>query len=217
MSTHCALVIFDLDGTLVDAYPAIIRSFNDTMEELGYPRQKDSVIRRAVGWGDRGLLAPFVKPGDLSRGLALYRRRHARDLVRGTRTLPYAHWVLRLLKARGYRLAIASNRPTRFSRIILRHLGLMRNFNAVVCADKLSKAKPDPEILNYILNKFGLPPNRALYVGDMTIDVRTGKAAHVPTVVVTTGSSSKRQIAKERPLRIIASLQALPGIVSALR
>ena len=55
------LIIFDLDGTLLDAYRAIVRSFNYTMGRLGYPAQDALVIRRAVGWGDARLLKPFIR------------------------------------------------------------------------------------------------------------------------------------------------------------
>jgi len=58
------LIIFDLDGTLVDAYPAIISSFNYTMQKLNYPVQDVLTIRRAVGWGDENLLRPFIKEKD---------------------------------------------------------------------------------------------------------------------------------------------------------
>jgi len=65
------LIIFDLDGTLVDAYPAIINSFNFTMNAMGLPLRDDITIRRAVGWGDRNLLKPFV-PSKNSEPLFLY-------------------------------------------------------------------------------------------------------------------------------------------------
>jgi len=61
------LIIFDLDGTLVNAYPAIIKSFNYTMQKLGYPKQSNLNIRRAVGWGDDNLLKPFLNSKDLKK------------------------------------------------------------------------------------------------------------------------------------------------------
>ncbi len=73
----CRLVIFDLDGTLIDAYPAITESFNYVMRGFGYPVRSPRVIRGAVGWGDRNLLAPFVREKDLGRMLVAYRRHHS--------------------------------------------------------------------------------------------------------------------------------------------
>ena len=148
------LVIFDLDGTLIDAYGAIIRSFNHVMRKLGYRSQSDLVIRRAVGWGDSNLLAPFVDTGGLNKAVSLYRRHHEKSLIEDSRLLPHAKRVLRYLKARGYFIAVASNRPTKFSHILIRHLGLEKYFDDVLCADKLKAGKPHPEILNKIRKKF---------------------------------------------------------------
>lgn len=61
------LIIFDLDGTLVDAYKAITDSFNYTMRSIGARQRNSSVIRRSVGWGDENLLKPFIKERDLKK------------------------------------------------------------------------------------------------------------------------------------------------------
>jgi phosphoglycolate phosphatase len=203
------LIIFDLDGTLVDAYPAIISSFNYTMQRLGYPRQKSGIIRRKVGWGDENLLRPFVKAKDLSLALSIYRRHHQSALRKKSRLFPNVARVLAYLKNKGYRLAVASNRPTRFSWILIRHLKLKKYFSYVLCADKLKHLKPHPYILNKIMQKFKLRPQEACYVGDMAIDAQAGRRAKVKTVMVTTGSSSRQEIKKERPYRIIKRISGI--------
>ncbi len=203
------LVIFDLDGTLIDAYAAIVSSLNYTLRELGYSPQGPGVIRRAVGRGDASLLRPFVRREDLKRGVFFYRRHHRGSLVEKSRLFPGVKSLLNYLKLKGYKLAVASNRPTEFSRILLRHLGLNKYFNYSLCADKLKRGKPDPEILKRIMRKFFIEPKQALYVGDMVIDARAGRRARVKTVIVTTGSSSREEVKKERPFRTIKSISAL--------
>lgn len=207
------LIIFDLDGTLIDAYPAIIRSFNYTMRKFHYPIQAPAVIRRRVGWGDKNLLKPFVRKKDFNAVLAVYRRHHQRALCQDTRVFTGALRVLGHLKAKGYRLAVASNRPNRFARILLRHLKLQGYFCSVLCADRIKKIKPHPEILRVIMRRCRVTPCQTLYVGDMAIDARAGRRAKVKTVIVTTGSSSKREIAQEAPFRIIAGLKELLGVL----
>jgi len=197
------LIIFDLDGTLVDAYPAIIRSFNYTMQKLGYPLQDALTIRRAVGWGDENLLKPFVNLKDLKIAVLLYRRRHKIDLIKYSRLFPQVETVLGRLKGKGYKLAVASNRPTKFSWILICHLKIAKYFDYVLCADKLRHIKPHPEILNKIMQKFSFKPDQTLYVGDMTIDVQAGRRAKVKTIIVTTGSNTRQEIKKEKPYRII--------------
>ena len=207
------LIIFDLDGTLVNAYPAIISSFNYTMQKLGYPKKDPLTIRRAVGWGDENLLKPFLKTEDLSKALLIYRTHHKIALVKDSYLFPKVKMVLARLQDKSYRLAVASNRPTRFSWILIRHLKLEKYFDYVLCADKLKHIKPHPEILNKIMQKFSLKPERTLYVGDMAIDAQAARRAQVKTVIVTTGSSTTDEIRKEKPYRIIGRLNDLLKIL----
>lgn len=202
-SKKIRLVIFDLDGTLVNAYPAIIQSFNYTMHKLGYPLKQDSAIRKAVGWGDENLLRPFVEEKDLSLALKVYRQHHRVSLIKKSYLLPGAKKVLTSLRAAGYSLAVASNRPASFSRILVKHLKLSRYFDYMLCGDQLKQGKPHPEILYKIMQKFSLMPQDTLYVGDMALDAEAGRRAGVKSIIVTTGSSSLREIKKEKPYQII--------------
>ncbi len=213
MIKRVKLVIFDLDGTLIDAYQAIISSFNYTMQRLGYPLQDALVIRRAVGWGDENLLRPFVRKKDLARALSVYRRHHKLALIKKSRLFPKVKEVLAYLKAKGHILAVASNRPSRFSRILIRHLRLNNYFDYVLCADKLKHIKPHPEIINKIMQKFSLTPPEAIYVGDMAIDARAGRRAKVKTIIVLTGSSTESEVKKEAPSRIIGKISQLLKIL----
>lgn len=207
------LIIFDLDGTLVDAYQPIIKSFNYTMRKLDYALQDALTIRRAVGWGDENLLKPFIKIKDLKRALSIYRRHHKGALLCGSRLFPRAHRLLSVLKNKGYKLAVASNRPSRFSAILIRHLKVKKHFDCVLCADKLKHIKPHPEIINKIMQRFALRPEQAIYVGDMAIDAQAGRRAKVKTIIVTTGSSTKREIKKEKPYRIVEKITGLLKIL----
>lgn len=193
------LIIFDLDGTLIDAYPAITKSFNYVMAEFGYKPQNSSVIRKAVGWGDKSLLKPFVTIRDLNKALYVYRRHHAVSLVKYSSVFPKVYLLMSYLKDKGYKLAVASNRPTRFSWILLRHLKLKKYFDYVLCADKLRSGKPNPEIINKIMRRFKVIPFETMYVGDMPIDAQTGRRAGVKTIIVTSGSSTKKEIEAEKP------------------
>jgi len=206
------LIIFDLDGTLIDAYPAIIDSFNYAMQKFGYKIQKPLTIRKAVGKGDRLLLKPYVKRRDLDKVLMAYRRHHRKSLVKYSSLFAGVENTLRYLKRRGHKLAVASNRPTEFSQILLKHLKIKKYFDYVLCADKLKIGKPNPTILNKILRKFKLNPSQAVYVGDMVIDVQTGKRAKVDTIIVTTGSSSKSEIKAQKPAIIIDNIKELKRI-----
>jgi len=202
-------IIFDLDGTLVDAYPAINKSFNYVMQKMGYPKQAALAIRRAVGWGDENLLRPFVRKADLKSALKIYRQHHKTSLVKYSCLFPRVKKVLIYLKNKGYKLAVASNRPTEFSWILIRHLGLRKYFDYVLCADKLRHIKPHPEILNKIMKKLSLKPYQTIYVGDMVIDAQAGRRAGIKTIIVPTGSSTKSEIKEQKPYRIIRGITDL--------
>jgi len=209
MFKNIKLVIFDLDGTLVDAYPAIVDSFNFTMRQLKLPLQDPETICRAVGWGDGNLLKPYLNGSDVLKALRIYRKHHQRALILKTRFLPGAKKILEFLKGHGVKLAVASNRPTKFSYIIIDHLKIRDYFDYVLCADKLKRAKPYPDILWKILNRLSVAKKEALYVGDMTVDVVTGRRAGIRTVAVLTGSSTKEEIIKSRPYRIMERMSLL--------
>lgn len=209
-------VIFDLDGTLVNAYPAVERSMNYALVRSGFPKVSAYTIKRSVGWGDRHLIEGFVGREHAPRVLKIYREHHQQSLRTGVRFLPGAARLLKDLDRRGYLLAIASNRPTKFTRIILKVLNIEHHFDHVLCGDKIERPKPYPDILRLILKKYKLRTHEALYVGDMTIDVQTGNSARVKTVAVLTGSSTRKEISELKPFKIIPRISGLTEIIKTI-
>ena len=212
------LVIFDLDGTLVNAYPAVNRSVNYTLDSLGFACPSDAQIKRSVGWGDRELMAHFVGEKLADKAIAIYRPHHIKALgIKGAvKLLPGVWGILRFLKGKGYKLAVASNRPTKFTRIILKVLGVLRFFDVVLCADKADRPKPYPDILWAIAKRLSFENEEVLYVGDMTIDVNCAHRAGVRMVAVSTGSSSKKELKELKPWRIIGKIVLLKSLIRFL-
>ena len=206
-------VIFDLDGTLMDAYPAVISSINYTLNKCGFAKSDPAVIRRSVGWGDRRLLRGFVGEINLKKALAIYRAHHLKALRTGVKLLPGARKVLRQLKEDGYLLAIASNRPTRFSLIALKCLMIRKYFDYVLCADQVKKGKPSPILLRQIIKKLAVKPRYAVYVGDMDIDVMAGNRAGIKTIAVLTGSCSRTELKALKPAKIVKNVSFILGLV----
>jgi phosphoglycolate phosphatase len=203
------LIIFDLDGTLVDAYKAIEASFNFTMKALGYPKKDSLTIRRAVGWGDENLLKPFIKEKDLKKAVSIYREHHKISLLKKSRVFPGVKNLLGYFRNRGIKLAIATNRPTKFTHILLRRLDIEKFFDYVLCADKLKTIKPHPEILLKIMRKLKSKKDETVYVGDMQIDIKAGRRAKIDTFAVFSGSHTKAELQKEKPTRILPNVLSL--------
>lgn len=202
--------IFDLDGTLIDAYPAIVSSFNFTMEKLECKPQKPGVIKKNVGWGDINLLRPFVESQDLGKAVRIYRRHHVSSLLEGgARLMPYAYALLLFLTKKGVKVAVATNRPTRFTKIVLRHLKIEHFFVKILCADRLKFAKPNPLVLNKLVRYVKIPKSAVMYVGDMVLDVKTGKRAGIDTFAVATGSSTRLELKKIKPVYLVKDLNEM--------
>ncbi len=211
------LIIFDIDGTIVDAYDAIGRSLNYTLGKLGYKKASMPVIRRAVGHGDRNFVEHFVDRKDVEEGLRLYRAHHEKALLKYSKVIPGARQLLRGLKKKGYKLAIASNRPPNYSMILLKHLGLLEYFDAVECAKNKRQIKPKPFLIPRILKKLGVSKEDALYVGDMTVDVHAGHNAGVRVVAVLGGSSSHSELKEAGPCGITRKISGLLRVAKTCR
>lgn len=207
------LIIFDLDGTLVDAFRAVVDSINFSLKKLGYEPQDEDYIKRSVGWGERSLLATFVDEKDLDTLQALYRESHAKTLAYGVKFLDGASELLERLKSEGYKLAIATNRSFWSTKIILQELNAEKYFDAVLTKDEVDLPKPNAEILERLIKEFGLELSQAIYVGDMTVDVETGKNAGVATIAVTTGSSTREELEQLNPFKVIENVLGVAGVL----
>ncbi len=208
------LIIFDLDGTLVDAYQAVASSLNYALKSVGLAKLSREQIKRSVGWGDRNLVRRFVPAAKLEKILTVYRKHHRQALKKGTKFLPGVKRILFGLKKQGYKLAIASNRPSPFVHIILKYLKADQVFDYVLGGDQVKAPKPAPEMLKRILKRFSLKPSQVLYVADMTIDVETAHRAGVKSIIVLTGSSRKNEITPLRPFKIIRRMGDLVPLLA---
>ena len=203
------LIIFDLDGTLIDAYGAIAAGINQMLQSLGYSQQKPEIIKRKVGWGVEKLIEPFIEKKDYQRAVEIYLKSQETLLPKMAKLLPGAKEVLKKLKEKGCKLAVASNRPSSFSEPLLKNLKIAQYFSLVLCADQTDSYKPNPKILFLIMEKLNIPPEETVYVGDMALDAETGRKAGVKTIIVLTGSSNREEVIAENPFKIINQISEI--------
>ena len=201
------LFMFDLDGTLVDAYRAIAESLNFARKNFGHPDIPFETVKRNVGHGDRNFVAEFFPADEVDAALAVYRSRHTLSLTKYVQLKPYARLLLFRLKQRKKLVAIASNRPRPYTDIILKALDMNKYFDDVLCADEINALKPDPKILYTLLSRFRLSRAQAIFAGDMDVDMETARRAAVDALFVTGGSCSIKDIADYKPVRIVRSLK----------
>jgi len=203
------LFIFDLDGTLADAYRAIEKSMNFTLKKLGRREITYREIKSKVGRGDKLFMKLFFPGERVDRVLKIYRLHHAKALLKYVRSRLYAKILLHTLKRKGKLLAIASNRPYYFTSIILKKLGIRKYFDIVLCADQINSMKPNPKILYIIIKRLGVDKKDAVYIGDMDIDMETAKRAKVDAIFITGGSSTLNAVAKYKNKKTIKSLKEI--------
>jgi phosphoglycolate phosphatase len=196
-------IIFDFDGTLVDSYPATAASVNHVRALRGLTPLSESEVRKHVGRGPAYLLEHTVPGTEVEVDLASYRAHHPSVLRSGTRLLPGVEPTLRRLHDSGLKLAVCSNKPQRFTLELVEFLRLAPLLQAVVGAEDGRRLKPAPDMLLEALRQTQVPPSEALYVGDMVVDIQTGRAAGVRVWVIPTGSDDRATLVTGRPDRVM--------------
>lgn len=220
---HPELILFDLDGTLVETAPEIADAVNDTLRDLGWPPVDDAQVARWIGHGTGALLVqalarasartPEAVHADegLAAVVARYDRHYARRCGTRSRPYPHVHETLAALRERGTRLAIVTNKETRYTGRVLDAHRLRGAFDRIVCGDTGATRKPDPAGALECLRAFGVAPARALFVGDSSIDAETARRAGIAVWLLPYGYNLGEPVAACAPDRLIDDVRALLG------
>ncbi|WP_407493001.1 phosphoglycolate phosphatase [Pseudooceanicola sp. MF1-13] len=184
-----ANIVFDLDGTLIDSAPDIHGIANRLLEQEGAPPISLEQARDFIGNG----ASVFVERMRQARGLSddMHDRLLADFIasydtaVNLTVLYPGVVDALAILKAKGARLGVCTNKPLRATRAVLAHFGLDVTFDAVLGGDSLPTHKPDPAPLLATFDALG--PGPRVYVGDSDVDAETARRAGIPFLLFTEG------------------------------
>lgn len=206
-------VVFDLDGTLLDSYAAIHQCLSLVYAAFGRTPGTLDETRRMVGHGLEALVARAVGEANVAEGVRIFRERYGQIGPSSSTLLPGADAVTRRLHDAGIPLAIASNKPARFSREILGALGILGRFAFVGGPDDGFPPKPAPHMVFMALATMGARAAESVYVGDMPVDVATARAAGVPIVVIPSGSATEAELAAVFPDLLIKDLNELSGLL----
>ncbi len=186
-----ALLLFDLDGTLVDSAPDLAGAANDLRQVHGLPPLPYAALRPMVGTGARGMVgvAFGVTPGE-DRFADLrdaFLARYAERMLHSTQVFDAMAPVLDRLDAAGQCWGIVTNKAMRFAEPIVVGLGLGTRAAVVIAGDTTPHAKPHPEPLLEAARRLGLAPAACAYVGDDERDVVAGRAAGMVTLAAAWG------------------------------
>lgn len=211
------LVMFDLDGTLVDSVPDLAAAVDRALLALGRAPAGIERVRDWVGNGARvlvrralagGLVHEHIAEQEAERALQLFMSAYAESHTL-TRVYPGVSATLDWLHEQAVPMAIVTNKPQRFVMPLLEEKGLGGYFRWIVGGDSLPQQKPDPAALLHVLAQAGVPGEQALFIGDSRNDVLAAKAAGVPCVALSYGYNHGRPIAEEGPARVLDDLREL--------
>ena len=212
------LILFDLDGTLVDTAGDISDTANDVLLELGLEAVDESLARTWIGHGSRELMihayahatgtdaAVLRNGGGVDCLMEMFTRFHTRRCGQRSTVFPQVRESLDELQAMNVRMAVLTNREMRFARAVLEKHELHDYFDPVIAGDTLPTKKPDALTVDYCLREHGVARRRALLVGDSAVDIATGRNAGIDCWVVPYGYNGGRPVIEDAPDRMIADL-----------
>jgi phosphoglycolate phosphatase len=187
-------IVFDLDGTLVDTAPDLLRALNRVLDIEGLAHPPESVVRFFVGHGARSLIERSTRlcgatytAERLDQLTAAYVEFYAEDIAALSRPFPGVIEAMDELEAAGAKLAVCTNKLTHLSVKLLEALGLAHRFSAIVGADSVPARKPDAGHFLETVSRAGGQAQKAIMVGDSDTDAGTARAAGAPFIMVRFG------------------------------
>ena len=221
MKLFYELIMFDLDGTLVETAPEIADAVNDTLSRFNLPAVTQERVELWIGYGTHELLieaVAFASGSDAatvraSESLKLIAAEFDKNYDQrcGTRSrlYPDVRTTLEKLRASGVRLAVTTNKERRYTNRVLDAHQLTSLFDRIVAGDTFHTKKPNPEGVRHCLVDFAVAPDRALFVGDSSIDVETARNAGIAVWAVSYGYNMGKPIAASAPDRVFGDFKCL--------
>ncbi|MGD9924137.1 MAG: phosphoglycolate phosphatase [Pseudorhodoplanes sp.] len=213
------IVVFDLDGTLIDTAPDLIHTLNAILATEGIPAIPAATARPMIGGGVRPLLEQALSergrfPGEAAMDalFARYIGHYQEHIADRSRPYPGLEAALDRLSSRGFALAVCTNKYEALSLRLLDALGLTARFAAICGQDTFPMKKPDPDTLRRTIERAGGDVGRAVMVGDSETDIRVARAAGIPVIGVDFGYT-RIPMAELSPDRLIGHFDALPDAV----
>jgi pyrophosphatase PpaX len=207
-------VLFDLDGTLIDSIALIVNSALYAFEKCGHPAPAAEEWLADLGLPLRTMFGRFIADeSKLAELVAGYREYQLENHDRLVRPYEEVSSTLTALHERGHSLAVVTSKAEPLARRGLAHVGLDGFFDVVVGLESCNRHKPDPEPVRVALERLGVRPEDAAFVGDSPHDMAAGRGAGVVTVAALWGPFSRNQLASSEPDYYIERMGALLPIV----
>lgn len=214
------LVLFDLDGTLINSVPDLAAAVDTMLQESGKPiagqqnvshwvgNGADKLVRRALCNGD-DVAADALDPESVAPYRAIFDRAYLSALHHATGVYPGVQSLLDRLSEAGIPKVLITNKPRLFTEPLVESLGWQGQFQLLLCGDDLAEKKPSPMPLLFACDRLAVSPGKALMVGDSRHDIGAAKAAGIVSVGVPYGYNHGDDIALSGPDMVVDNLKNL--------
>ena len=220
-----AMVLIDVDGTLVDSVPDLTYCVDEMMKQLNMPTHGEAKVRNWVGNGverlvRRALIGKLEGEPDealYAKAYPIFIELYSENTSKRSCLYPGVEEGLEYLKGEGYQLGCVTNKAAQFTEPLLKDLGVSDYFSIVISGDTLEKKKPDPMPLLHAAKHFNVAPEQALMIGDSISDVKAARAAGFRIACMTYGYNHGVDIREAKPDAVMDSMAELPDLLAKLQ
>ena len=216
-----AMVLIDVDGTLVDSVPDLAYCVDEMLKALDMPVRGEERVRHWVGNGverlvRRGLINQLDGEPDealFKKAMPIFNELYAVNTSRRSCLYPGVQEAMDFLRTTGVKIGCVTNKAAQFTLPILKDLGIADYFEIVICGDTLDKKKPDPLPLLHAAEKLDVKPEQSLMLGDSMSDVKAARAAGFDIVCMSYGYNHGEDIRDYNPDAVVDSMNEIQTVV----
>lgn len=218
------LVIFDMDGTLIDSAPSLAFAANYMRKQAGKDELSVDRIRQFIGNGSAILAKKAylnrhefneneIDKEEFEKAHKIFLDFYGKNLNAKTELYPDAIKTVKLLNTQGYIVTLVTNKPHQFVLPMLKHFNLLEHFQDYIGASEKFNKKPAPDMLLYICEKFNINPKDAVMIGDSKNDIFAAKSANIDSIAVSYGYYGG-DIKELNPTLIVDNLLEIPKVLN---
>lgn len=209
-------LVFDFDGTLADTTEGILKTTEATLERMGLPAADPAMVQQAIGLPLQGSLRAAGVPVErIAEGVDTYHELFYELAPRHISIYPGVKEGLEMLAGQGVRMGIATSRSEHSLVTLLTEHGILHHFEVLGTVQCVERPKPAPDLVQWVLERLGAAPAKAMVIGDTTYDIAMGAAAGCRTCAVSYGNHPVERLLTANPDYIVSSITEIAALTGA--